>query len=265
MARSKPSSTMSMLRSPVLRSTDASGWRRRNSTITGETKGAMWVPANSRKRAAHRRLQQAGGPVGLLQIIEDARAALVIGAADLGQADPPGRAVQQPHTQPLLERLHVIADHGRRHVEPPGCGGKAFGFGDPGENRKTREAVHYPLLEDNLSNQVHIIISGQGQRIFSAPNEENPMSTLLSYAAIAAATRQNKPHLPSKAALKRTALGAGFARGFGFRAASAATTTGRSAGSRSRPTTPTSRPTTRPSRPRSPATSPRSWSRTTSR
>ena len=42
------------------------------------------------------------------------------------------------------------------------------------------------------------------------------MSTLLSYAAIAAAARQNKPQLPSKAALKRTALGVALVAALGF-------------------------------------------------
>ena len=42
------------------------------------------------------------------------------------------------------------------------------------------------------------------------------MSTLLSYAAIAAATPSNKPHLPSKADLKRTALGAALLAVLGF-------------------------------------------------
>jgi membrane fusion protein (multidrug efflux system) len=42
------------------------------------------------------------------------------------------------------------------------------------------------------------------------------MSTLLSYAALAAATRSNKPKLPSKAALKRTALGVALLAAMGF-------------------------------------------------
>ena len=42
------------------------------------------------------------------------------------------------------------------------------------------------------------------------------MSTLLSYAALAAATRQHKPHLPSKAVLKRTVLGVALVAALGF-------------------------------------------------
>ena len=42
------------------------------------------------------------------------------------------------------------------------------------------------------------------------------MSTLLSYAAIAAATRSNKPKLPSRAALKRGALGVALLAAVGF-------------------------------------------------
>ena len=42
------------------------------------------------------------------------------------------------------------------------------------------------------------------------------MSTLLSFTALAAATRQHKPHLPSKAALKRTALGLALVAALGF-------------------------------------------------
>jgi membrane fusion protein, multidrug efflux system len=52
--------------------------------------------------------------------------------------------------------------------------------------------------------------------MLSLPHEENRMSTLLSYAAIAAAAHQTKPRLPSKAALKRTALGLALVAALGF-------------------------------------------------
>ena len=42
------------------------------------------------------------------------------------------------------------------------------------------------------------------------------MSTLLSFTALAAATRQHKRQLPSKAALKRTALGLALVVALGF-------------------------------------------------
>jgi hypothetical protein len=44
---------------------------------------------------------------------KDLRAAIVIGLADFGQADFPRRAVEQPRAEPILERLHVVADHRR--------------------------------------------------------------------------------------------------------------------------------------------------------
>src|SRR5512140_1054380 len=42
------------------------------------------------------------------------------------------------------------------------------------------------------------------------------MSTLLSFTALAAATRPNKPHLPSRAILKRTVLGVALVAALGF-------------------------------------------------
>src|SRR5215472_11632581 len=41
----------------------------------------------------------AGGLVCLLQVLQDLHAAFVVVTADIGQADPPGRAVQHTHAE----------------------------------------------------------------------------------------------------------------------------------------------------------------------
>ncbi|MNV55525.1 hypothetical protein D3C71_1477590 [compost metagenome] len=56
------------------------------------------------------------------------QAALVIRGAELGQPLAPRRAVEQAHTQPLLQGLEVIADHGRGHFTLQGGGGHAAGL-----------------------------------------------------------------------------------------------------------------------------------------
>ncbi len=70
------------------------------------------------QRAARRRMQRLGDPVGILQLAEDLHAAFVIGLADLGQPDLARRPVQQPRAEPVFERLDMVADHGHRHVQP---------------------------------------------------------------------------------------------------------------------------------------------------
>jgi hypothetical protein len=51
-----------------------------------------------------------GGLVGLLQLVQDLHAALVIAAADLGQADPAGGTVQQPHPERVFQSLNLVAE-----------------------------------------------------------------------------------------------------------------------------------------------------------
>src|SRR5438105_14391617 len=69
------------------------------------------------KPAARRHLQGAGDLVGLRQLVEDLRAPLIVLAPDLGQAHAPSGAVQQTHAKRGFQRLDLIADCCRRHVE----------------------------------------------------------------------------------------------------------------------------------------------------
>jgi hypothetical protein len=69
------------------------------------------------KPAARRHLQGAGDLVGLLQLVEDLRAPLIVLAPDLGQAHAPSGAVEQTHAKCGFQRLDLIADRCRRHVE----------------------------------------------------------------------------------------------------------------------------------------------------
>jgi hypothetical protein len=61
-------------------------------------------------------INAAGGLVGLLQVLQNLHAPLLVAAADLGQADPPGGAVQQEHAERVFQRLDLVAD--RRLREP---------------------------------------------------------------------------------------------------------------------------------------------------
>ncbi len=98
------------------------------------------------QRAARRRLQRARDIVGLLDIGEDLDAAVVIGATDLGHADLARRAVEQASAQALLQRLDVIAHHGRGHVELAPGGGKPAAVDDADERGEAGQAIHGPRL-----------------------------------------------------------------------------------------------------------------------
>ena len=58
--------------------------------------------------------------LGLLQILQNALAALEVEFARLGEAQLVAVAVEQPHPQALLDRHDVLADHRGREVQPIG-------------------------------------------------------------------------------------------------------------------------------------------------
>ena len=64
--------------------------------------------------AAQRGLQFARDTRRVVDLGENARAALIERLAHLGQRHAPRRAVEQPDTEPALERLDMLADDGRR-------------------------------------------------------------------------------------------------------------------------------------------------------
>src|SRR5271168_2672322 len=74
--------------------------------------------------------------------MQDLHAALVIFAADLGQADAPRRAVQQAHAERVFQRLDVLADRRGRDVHPARRCGEPVTLGDPYKSSDAGEAVH---------------------------------------------------------------------------------------------------------------------------
>ncbi|MNF96643.1 hypothetical protein D3C84_794390 [compost metagenome] len=70
-------------------------------------------------------------------------AALVIRGAEFGQPLAPGGAVEQAHTQALLEGLEVIADHGGGHFALRSGAGHAAGFHHFDVHGHCLEQVHY--------------------------------------------------------------------------------------------------------------------------
>ena len=63
-------------------------------------------------------------------------------SAELSQALPPRRPVDQQRPQPLLEMTHVFADHGRRQPQLLGGGSEGAEIGDLHEDGHTRQSVH---------------------------------------------------------------------------------------------------------------------------
>src|SRR5207237_3161018 len=103
-ATSKPSSTRSAMRTLSISSTEIAGKRAVKSAIAGAScrmpKVGVALTRNSPRGAACMSLTAC-----FLEIGQQPRAALVIGAASLDEADFARRAVQQPHSQPFLDLL----------------------------------------------------------------------------------------------------------------------------------------------------------------
>src|SRR6266403_6218760 len=144
-ATSKPSSIRSAMRMLSIRSTEIAGKRAVKSAIAGAScrmpkrRGIdAQLPARSRVRVAY-------GLLGFLEIGQQPRAALVIGAARLGEADLARRAVQQPRSQPFLEFLHMLADHAGGNAEPRRCAGEAGALHHLGKDPHIVEPVHRVL------------------------------------------------------------------------------------------------------------------------
>src|SRR5260370_1084666 len=95
--------------------------------------------------SARSRVHVAYGLLGFLEIGQQPRAALVIGAASLGEADLARRAVQQPCSQPLLQFLHMLANHAGGHAEPRRGAGEAGGLHPLGQDPHIVEAIHRAL------------------------------------------------------------------------------------------------------------------------
>jgi len=87
-------------------------------------------------------MQGARDAVGLIEVEEDLARSLIIRLADLGQAHFAGRAVEKARTEPVLERLDMVAHHGDRHVEPSRRSGEASALDDLPKHGEARQSIH---------------------------------------------------------------------------------------------------------------------------
>ena len=94
------------------------------------------------QRAARRRLQGLGDPVGILDLREDLQAALIVNLTCLGQAHPARAAVEQANPEPLLEEAHMRRRHARGYAEGSRRGGKALALDHLHEGGHARHPVH---------------------------------------------------------------------------------------------------------------------------
>jgi hypothetical protein len=78
---------------------------------------------------------------GVADVREDASATFVVLLAQLGEALTPRRTIQQPSTQPRLERPDVMANHRARQSELLGGRRETPAFHCPHENRHAFQSV----------------------------------------------------------------------------------------------------------------------------
>ncbi len=106
------------------------------------------------QRTARGPLQSLGNLIGILYVRQNLQAALVVGMADFGQAHTPGAAVEEPDTEPLLERLNVGRDHAWRHAQRPRRRGKAAALDHLHEGGHAGHAVH--VLRNHSVRRRHV-------------------------------------------------------------------------------------------------------------
>ena len=83
--------------------------------------------------------------LGLLEIGEEPRTALVIRAADFRETDLARGAVQQTRPEPVLECFDMLADHASGEVQARRGSGEASALGHLGEDPHALEAIHGTL------------------------------------------------------------------------------------------------------------------------
>ena len=104
-----------------------------------------------------------GASLGLVGLQQHAARPLVEFAADIGQPQAPGRAIDQPGAQAILELAQAAADQGFREAEIAGGGAEAAALDDAGEERHILQATGHrycPVLCNSDVHGCHIMISG---------------------------------------------------------------------------------------------------------
>ena len=89
------------------------------------------------------------GQVGLFEIGEDPRAAVIVAAPRLGQAEPARRPVDEPHAQPLLEILQPPADRRLGDIHPPGGRADPLRLDDVHEGLDFRQPIHCSTFKND--------------------------------------------------------------------------------------------------------------------
>ena len=97
------------------------------------------------QRALRRRLHRGHHAVGLPGLRQHRAGPVVVGEPDLGRADPPRRAVEEPHRQPRLERGDMLGDRRLRQAELARRLGEAAVVDDLHESLHLGKAVHRGL------------------------------------------------------------------------------------------------------------------------
>lgn len=109
----------------------------RQDQVAGQ--GLTHVDAQAAAQLAGVALEHCGDLVGVGQQV---LAALVAGLAVLGQLHTAGGAVQQAHTEVILQALYQAGDAGLGLAEAFGGAGEAGQFGDADEGEHGVEAIH---------------------------------------------------------------------------------------------------------------------------
>ena len=109
-------------------------------------------------------LQGARFAVCFIDLGQKVDGAFVVLSADLRQAYPACRAVQEPHAQSILKVLNVAADHRSRDIEVTGRGREAGVLDDADEGGDAVQTIHATLdchaIETSLSRGQRIIAAG---------------------------------------------------------------------------------------------------------
>ena len=111
--------------------------------------------------AAQLRARLLGAGLGLLGLQQHTARPLVELAADIGQRQAPGRPIDQPGAQAILELAQAAADQGFRQAEIASGGAEAAALDDAGEERHIFQPSGHgycPVLCNSHVQESHIMI-----------------------------------------------------------------------------------------------------------